>query len=753
MSGGNYDRSKKKSILNPTVGYAFALQVEAAFMLPCRSVRVFTKENDFDYYQEGGLNDYVHMLRKPITRPFTFQVERYVGVSASADFNIGFVDPLTLGTDLILPVILFVNRSPAPDWGDNFSFTNCARAYVFTGCTVTAKEYGELNAEQSRLLTETTTIAYRELFTINQISPSWESGGVWKFKDGDYLGEGESHKENRTSSNLSKQDMTDPTKNKNKGMGLWTLNPNDPYTGSGVSHDINKNNVGSKDDQGKDIAAKDLSKQDMMDKSKNDRAGVWTYNQNDPYTGSGTSHDINKSNAAHKDAGGQMIPAKDFTKADMLDPSRNSRAGTWTLYPNDPYTGSGTSHDINKNNVAHMDAGGQMIPARDYSKAEMVDPSRNPRAGVWTLEKDDPYTGSGTSHEQNRNVNPKATPSRWTWNKDDPYTGSGDAHEQNRNKNEKAAPSKWTWNKDDPYTGSGDAHEQNRNKNEKAAPSKWTWNKDDPYTGSGDAHEQNRNKNEKAEPSKWTWNDGDPYTGSGDAHEQNRNKNEKASPSQWTWNEGDPYTGSGDAHEQNRNKNEKASPSQWTWNDGDPYTGSGDAHERNRNKNEKATPSQWTYNEGDPYTGSGDAHEHNRNKNEKATPSQWTWNDGDPYTGSGDAHERNRNKNEKATPSQWTIDESTYTGSGDAHERNRNKNEKASPSQWTIDEGSYTGGGDAHEQNRNSNEKADPSLWVYDGSVSGSGDSHTANRNKNEKAAPSIFPPNRRARMAKELSK
>jgi hypothetical protein len=161
MSGRNYDRSKKSSILNPAVSYAFALQVEAMFMLPCRSIRVFTKENEFDYYQEGGLNDYVHMLRKPISKPFTFQVERYVGVSASADFHSGFLDPLTLGTDLVLPLILYVNRSPSPGWIDNMDFKNCARAYIVTGCTVTSKEFGELNAEQSKLLTETTTIAYR----------------------------------------------------------------------------------------------------------------------------------------------------------------------------------------------------------------------------------------------------------------------------------------------------------------------------------------------------------------------------------------------------------------------------------------------------------------------------------------------------------------------------------------------------------------------------------------------------------------
>ncbi|MBQ9549546.1 MAG: hypothetical protein IJU87_01915 [Lachnospiraceae bacterium] len=279
MSGGNYDRTQKNAILNPAVSYAFALQVEAAFMLPCRSVRVFTKENEFDYYQEGGLNDYVHLLRKPISKPFTFQVERYVGVSGSADFNMGFLDPLTLGTDLILPLILYVNRSPAPGWADNISFTNCARAYIFTGCTVTAKEYGELNAEQSKLLTETTTIAYRELFTINQISPAWEKGSGWSISGTDYKGSGGSGGGNREKNNPSKTEMVN--KEINPRAGQWTLNKDDPYTGSGTSHEKNR--------------SINLSKKDMQDKAKNDRAALWTINKGDPYTGGGTSHKTNYS--------------------------------------------------------------------------------------------------------------------------------------------------------------------------------------------------------------------------------------------------------------------------------------------------------------------------------------------------------------------------------------------------------------------------------------------------------------------------
>lgn len=207
MAGGSYDRSQNKSQLNPAVSYAFALEVEAAFFLPLRSVRVFTKENEFDYYQEGGLNDYVHMLRKPVSKPFSFQVERYVGVDAGfLDMNSGFIDPLALGTDLILPLVLYVNRSPSANWYKNISFTNCARAYVFTGCTVMSKEYGELNAEQSKLLTETTTISYRELFVLNQISPDWEKGDVWQIDKDDYKGTGEAHDSNRTKGNSTKAD-------------------------------------------------------------------------------------------------------------------------------------------------------------------------------------------------------------------------------------------------------------------------------------------------------------------------------------------------------------------------------------------------------------------------------------------------------------------------------------------------------------------------------------------------------------------
>lgn len=160
---------------NPAVNFNFLLRVEAMFDLPCRAVRVFQKENEYELIQEGGLNDYVHMRRKPISKPFTFQVERYVGVD--------LFDPLANGTELALPVLLIVNRYLA--YGDYLP----TRCYVFTGCTVMSKEYGELNAEKSGLMVETTTIAYREMACIDDHLSVFLKEKTWEFaQDKNYLG-------------------------------------------------------------------------------------------------------------------------------------------------------------------------------------------------------------------------------------------------------------------------------------------------------------------------------------------------------------------------------------------------------------------------------------------------------------------------------------------------------------------------------------------------------------------------------------
>ena len=146
-------------INNPLTAFNFVLEVEAIYFLPLKSVRSFTKENEYEYIREGGVNDYVHMKRKPISKPFTFQIERYIGTER-------FLDPLANGTELILPLVLYIYRHKATQGFSEMAPKRPARIYIFTGCTVMSKEYGELNAEKSGLLTETTTIAYRELIVI-----------------------------------------------------------------------------------------------------------------------------------------------------------------------------------------------------------------------------------------------------------------------------------------------------------------------------------------------------------------------------------------------------------------------------------------------------------------------------------------------------------------------------------------------------------------------------------------------------------
>ena len=116
---------------HPVIGYSFMLRVEGVYDLPCRAVRGFQKENEFEYIQEGGMNDYVHIKRKPISKPFTFKVERYVGID--------LIDPLPLGSEPVLPIILFVNACAFPS-------LKPVRTYTFSGCTVLAKDYGELDA-------------------------------------------------------------------------------------------------------------------------------------------------------------------------------------------------------------------------------------------------------------------------------------------------------------------------------------------------------------------------------------------------------------------------------------------------------------------------------------------------------------------------------------------------------------------------------------------------------------------------------
>ena len=197
--------------LNPAVNFNFMLRVEALYDLPCKSVRVFQRENEYELIQEGGLNDYVHMRRKPISKPFTFQVERYVGTD--------ILDPLANGTELALPIILYVNKDLV------YREFIPVRCYVFTGCTVTAKEYGELNAEKSGLLVETTTIAYREMFCMENVVGSYLTLEPWKFDGRKKEGNSTQYANyNKKEQELSKSEMQQKAK-------IWDFDENGDFKG------------------------------------------------------------------------------------------------------------------------------------------------------------------------------------------------------------------------------------------------------------------------------------------------------------------------------------------------------------------------------------------------------------------------------------------------------------------------------------------------------------------------------------------
>ncbi len=147
--------------------FSFMLRVDGMFDVPLKSVRAFQRENEYDYIQEGGLNDYVHMKRKPISKPFTLVCERYIPTQIN--------DPLSNGTELTLPLMLFVGKNV----GGKFNALNAGRYYVFTGAVIMSKEYGGLDAEKSGILTETVTIGYNRMFCITNPAdesdkPAWQ---------------------------------------------------------------------------------------------------------------------------------------------------------------------------------------------------------------------------------------------------------------------------------------------------------------------------------------------------------------------------------------------------------------------------------------------------------------------------------------------------------------------------------------------------------------------------------------------------
>lgn len=152
-------------IKNPLTNYNFLLRVNGVNDIPCKSVKGFAKEYEYEYIREGGVNDYVHVRKKPADKPNVVTAQRYVYDNTQLSF-------LVPGFRMIMPMLLLVSRYPG-------EFNNPQRIYTFTGCTVLKVEYGELSAENGQLLTENVSIAYENVLCVdNMVS---EEKKAWQF--------------------------------------------------------------------------------------------------------------------------------------------------------------------------------------------------------------------------------------------------------------------------------------------------------------------------------------------------------------------------------------------------------------------------------------------------------------------------------------------------------------------------------------------------------------------------------------------
>ena len=141
---------------DPFPSYNLQLTVEALYDIPIKAVRNLNKQNEFEHIMEGGLNDYVHMRRKPISQPFTFEIDRYV--------TNALTDPLSLGTELSIPVILWVNK-----WQTD-SESESAKIFIFTSVKVMGKRYSEFDSSRSALAMETITLCYNNMYVLSNLT-------------------------------------------------------------------------------------------------------------------------------------------------------------------------------------------------------------------------------------------------------------------------------------------------------------------------------------------------------------------------------------------------------------------------------------------------------------------------------------------------------------------------------------------------------------------------------------------------------
>ena len=155
---------RRDFVNNPLSNSIFLLRIDALYDLACTRVSGITQEKEYENIMEGGVNDYVHLREKPVSKPNTLQIERYIGEK--------YFDPLPVGYKSSVPMVLYVGR-----YLNNFNHP--IMTFAFSGVTVISKKYGELDAEKGGLMVVTTEIAYQEVVVTK--SENDVPGKPWAF--------------------------------------------------------------------------------------------------------------------------------------------------------------------------------------------------------------------------------------------------------------------------------------------------------------------------------------------------------------------------------------------------------------------------------------------------------------------------------------------------------------------------------------------------------------------------------------------
>ncbi len=342
----------RSNLIHPTVNFNFMLRVEGLYDVPCRKIHVIRKDNEYDSIQEGGVNDFVHLIRKPISQPFKLEIERYVGEE--------FYDPLSLGTKLMFPLFLNVGRYLNP------AFFMPDRQYIFTDCEVMGKQYGEMDAERSGLLTETTTIAFSRFFVID--SPFAEEKPLWQFEGYAKEGNGETNRNtSRIRSELTKEQMAKRTQR-------WSMAQN---------HGGNETRKDKSISSRQNLLLKgelDKSMQDMWDKAKQ-----WDFDDAGSTLG-------NKQTSAVTP---EMKGYKNDTEATMA-----ANAIQWGFDTESKTNFAGIGDSARANVVPVYDRSGTEIGKAGHGIEEVRSEEMQKNAALWEFDTVNNKEGKGTASRQ-----------------------------------------------------------------------------------------------------------------------------------------------------------------------------------------------------------------------------------------------------------------------------------------------------------------------------------------------------------------